>query len=95
VFDPDSRYANLPVARWTRPDGLSIVYVTRRLLPPVPEGVLGEVTLGAGDRLDLEAARTLGDPLKWWQIADANPALDPDELDCQPGRRVRIAAPRL
>lgn len=33
-----------------------------------------------GDRLDLIAQRYLGDPLAYWLIADANPALDADEL---------------
>ena len=35
---------------------------------------------GGGDRLDLVAARYLGDPTAAWQVADANGALDPDEL---------------
>jgi len=95
MFDPDSRYANLPLSAFTRPDGRTIVYATRRMLPPVPEQVLTEVTIGPADRLDLVAARTLGDPLKWWQVADANPTLDPDDLDAWPGTRVRVSTPRF
>jgi nucleoid-associated protein YgaU len=32
------------------------------------------------DRLDLIAARTLGDPLLFWRIADANDAMNPFDL---------------
>ena len=42
--------------------------------------------VAAGDRLDLIAARYLGDPTAAWQIADANAALDPDELTGAGGR---------
>ncbi|MGW1245219.1 hypothetical protein [Streptomyces bobili] len=37
-------------------------------------------TVAEGDRLDLLAQRYLGDPLAYWLIADANAALDPDDL---------------
>ena len=40
-----------------------------------------------GDRLDLLAARLLGDAELWWRIADANPELDPEELT-RPDRTV-------
>jgi nucleoid-associated protein YgaU len=33
------------------------------------------------DRLDLIAATYYGDPTAYWQIAEANDALDPGELD--------------
>ena len=47
------------------------------------------------DRLDLLAARYLGDPTAWWRICDANLALDPDALvgpDAE-GRIITIPAP--
>jgi nucleoid-associated protein YgaU len=43
----------------------------------------------ASDRLDLIAARTLGDPLLFWRIADANLALDPFDL-VEPGRALTV-----
>ncbi len=36
--------------------------------------------IAADDRLDLLAARYLGDPAAAWRICDANLALDPDAL---------------
>lgn len=36
--------------------------------------------VAADDRLDLIAFRYYGDPAGWWQICDANTALDPEEL---------------
>ena len=37
--------------------------------------------------------RYFGDPGQWWQIADANPVLDPQELTAEPGRRSTIPLP--
>lgn len=43
----------------------------------------------AGDRYDILAARFLGDPMKWWMIADLNPQVFyPENL--QPGAMLRI-----
>lgn len=36
--------------------------------------------VSAGDRLDLIAARYLGDPALFYRIVDANPSLTPEEL---------------
>lgn len=42
-----------------------------------------------GDRYDSLAAQFLGDPLKWWMIADQNPQVFyPENL--QPGAMLRI-----
>lgn len=95
MFEHDSRYARLPTATRVGGDGRTIAYAVRRVLPPSPEDIIAEVEIGAGDRLDLVAVRTHGDPGQWWQIMDANPVLDPWELEREPGARVRIAAPRI
>ena len=61
-------------------------YLRRRELPdPRDVRPLAVHAVAQGDRLDLLGARYLGDPLAAWQIADANAALDPDELTA-PGR---------
>jgi len=81
VFEPDSRYADLPTATHTTVDGRQIVYVTRRFLPRAAALVpIGRVLVTEDDRLDRIAARTLGDPLQYWRICDANEAMNPDEL---------------
>lgn len=100
MFDPTSRYANLPPAtRVTRDaDGLerTTVYVTRRFIPPLGAGIsLVEHRVTEGERLDNITARYLGDPLQFWQVCDANGVLRPSELEAPVGRVVDIALPRL
>ena len=80
-----SRYANVAVAEVTVPDGAggerTVRYLLRRrLLDPTQVPPIAHHRLDAADRLDLVAARYLGDPLAAWQVADVNLALDPDEL---------------
>jgi len=90
------RYANLPTLSVTGPDGRIVTYVTRRFLPQgAAMPLLLGVTVTQGDRLDLIAARTLGDPEQFWRICDANDALDPFELTATLGRVLRIAVPQF
>ena len=92
-FPPTSRYYGLETATLEGADGQTIVYLRRRFLPP-PErfALLREHVIAEGERLDLIAATYMGDPLQWWRIADANRALNPDEL-IEIGRRLRITLP--
>ena len=94
MFDPESRYAGLQVLEQQGPDGRMIRFVERRFLPR-SEGMraLGAVAVADGDRLDLITARTLGDPLQYHRICDANDALHPPDLVADPGRRLKIPAP--
>jgi hypothetical protein len=94
AFGPTSRYHLIDTATWDAADGLSIVYLRRRFVPP-PErfAVVAEYVVGAGDRLDTIAAAQLGDPEQFWRICDANVALRPDELTDELGRRLRITLP--
>ncbi len=95
MFEHDSRYAKIGNARYLTPEGDEIVYKQRRFLPrgdTLP--VLTRVTVGPVDRLDLIAARTLGDPLRFWRVADANNALSPWELTDTPGRVLRVPLPQ-
>ena len=96
MFDPGSRYLGLAIATVVVADtdgtGREIRYVRRRLIP----GERGMVTLlehrvVQGDRLDNIAARTLGDPLLYWRICDANRAARPGDLTATSGRALRIA----
>jgi nucleoid-associated protein YgaU len=89
-----SRYHGTAVTMFTAPDGARIPYLARRLLTdPASFTTVAEYTVVAGDRLDLIAFRLLGDSELWWQIADANPALDPRELTAPVGRKLRITLP--
>src|SRR4051812_41719649 len=90
-YPRSSRYHGVPVAVHTEPDGRQVPYLRRRLLPdPARLGSIAEHSVSVGDRLDMLAHRYLGSADQWWQIADANPALDPRELTATPGRRIRI-----
>lgn len=90
-FGPSSRYLNTPVASRTGPDGQRLRYLRRRLMPDPKAEPLGFHAVSDGDRIDRIAARTLGDPLLWWRLADTNLALDPADLTATVGRTLRIA----
>ena len=95
MFDPTSRYFALETAILTTPDGRSIAYKRRRFLPRSEDlPLLAEAAAAQGERLDLFTARTLGDPLQFWRICDANAVIDPFELVAEPGRRLRIPVPQ-
>lgn len=49
----------------------------------------GQHRVVAGERLDLIAARLIGDPHRYWRIADANPTAAVDALE-EPGRDLDI-----
>jgi hypothetical protein len=79
------RYDGLEVGTATIPDGeggaRQVRYWRRRPLPPPGAAApLAVHAVTAQDRLDLVTARYLGDPTAFWQVADANAALDPDAL---------------
>ncbi|MEU2832878.1 LysM domain-containing protein [Streptomyces lavendulae] len=94
MFSATSRYQNVPTASLTLPDGRTVTYVRRRF-PPDPDTLttVGTHVVVAGERLDLVAARELGDPEQGWRIADAHRVLDPELLTRVPGRRLRITLP--
>jgi hypothetical protein len=100
MFEPNSRYAPLPVATIEVPgpggEPRPVRYVRRRFLPP-PESAttVVEHPVVQGERLDNITARYLGDPTQFWRVCDANNVLRPQELTDEPGRRIRIALPQL
>jgi hypothetical protein len=76
-----SRYYGLPTATLTLADGRTVVYLTRRFVPPPdPSAVVYEYPVTPADRLDLTAYRYLGDPEQFWRVADANTAMNPADL---------------
>ena len=78
MFDAKSRYAS--AATETVPDtrGRTVTVV----LPPPPpaQSLLGTHVLRQGERLDLLAAKYLGDPAGYWRIAAQNDAMLPEAL---------------
>ncbi|MPY54472.1 LysM peptidoglycan-binding domain-containing protein [Streptomyces acidicola] len=87
-----SRYHDAEIGVHRQPDGTEVRYTKRRLLPPLDqqEDEVQPHTVAAGDRPDLLAQRYFGDPSQWWQIADANPVLGPNELTDEAGRVIDI-----
>lgn len=95
LFPPGSRYAMTPTAIHTTADGRNIIHLTRRFLPqPESLSLIREHQVIDGERIDNVAAVNLGDPLQYWQVADANLADDPAELTAVAGRRLRITMPQ-
>jgi nucleoid-associated protein YgaU len=96
-FPTDSRYYRSSTLTHTTPDGESITYLARRFVPQpgAPNfSTVANHTVKQGDRLDLIAAKYLGDPLIFWLICDANGAIRPDELVETPGTVLSITMPQ-
>jgi nucleoid-associated protein YgaU len=91
VIFPESRYANVPSYQVRMDDGRTVTALGIRFLPPTPANYVH--TFVAGDRLDLLAHTFYHDARKFWQIADANPEMDPVDL-AVPGRQLLIPPDR-
>jgi nucleoid-associated protein YgaU len=83
AFPTDSRYYNSATLSYTTPTGQTVTYLARRFVPQpgTPNySTVATHTVVQGDRLDLIAAKYLGDPLMYWLICDANGAMRPNDL---------------
>ena len=99
MIDPNSRYSPIEVKTHTitGADGKErkLRHLARRFLPAADGGTtLLEHKVKTGDRLDRLAARYLGDPTQFWQLADANLVLRPEEMTDLPGRPIVVALPQ-
>ena len=85
MVGPTSRYAAIPLATLlvvTDGDQREVRYLRRRFVPsPASHSVVVEHRLESGERLDLLAARYLGDPTQFWRLCDATGTLRPEELE--------------
>jgi nucleoid-associated protein YgaU len=96
-YPADSRYYRFFTLQYTAPNGPSVSYLARRFVPQpgAPNfATVAQHTVKSGDRLDLIAAKYLGDPLVYWLICDANGAIRPDELVETPGTTINITTPQ-
>jgi nucleoid-associated protein YgaU len=97
TFPTDSRYYGYGVLQYTAPNGQQIPYLQRRIVPQpgAPNyATINQYTVRQGDRLDLIAAKYLGDPLMAWLICDANGAMRPYDLVAMPGTVLSITTPQ-
>ena len=80
----------------TLPDGREVSYVRRRIIPSTASyAVANVVSVSDSDRLDLIAHQNVGSPEAFWQIADANEAMHPDDLTETVFRDLVIPIPRF
>jgi hypothetical protein len=96
-FPTDSRYRAFATLQYTSPDGETVTYLARRYVPQPGAPTFATVarhTVVHGDRLDLIAAKYLGDPLLFWLICDANGAMRPDELVETAGTVLSVTMPQ-
>jgi nucleoid-associated protein YgaU len=96
-FPTDSRYYNSATLQYTAPNGQVITYLARRFVPQpgAPNfATINQYTVRQGDRLDLIAAKYLGDPLMFWLICDANGAIRPHDLVATVGEVLAITTPQ-
>lgn len=97
TFPTNSRYYGSAVLQYTAPDGQVIPYLARRIAPQpgAPNyATVNQYTVQQGDRLDLIAAKYLGDPILAWLICDANGAMKPHDLVATPGSVLNITMPQ-
>jgi hypothetical protein len=97
TFPTDSRYYGSKTLTYVTPAGETITYLARRIVPQpgAPNfATVAQHTVKQGDRLDLIAAKYLGDPLIFWLVCDANGAIEPQELLATPGRVLNITTPQ-
>jgi hypothetical protein len=91
VIDADSRYAG--VGSDTLDGDDEVMFLRRRFLPPA-SGIEAPETRDVTNiprwRLDLIAAYALGDAFAFWQICDANDAMNPATLLDECGNQLRI-----
>jgi len=96
TFPADSRYYGSSTLCITS-DGHTVSYLARRIVPQpgAPNfATVAHHNVAQGDRLDLIAAKYLGDPLLFWLICDANGAIRPEKLMATPGTVLNITTPQ-
>lgn len=88
MFFRGSRYEHVETKEHVADDGRVIRFKALRHLPDTP-GLTGHV-VDDGERIDHVAFQELGDPERFWRIADANVVVDPRDLVAEPGRVIDI-----
>ncbi|WP_199856434.1 hypothetical protein [Lunatibacter salilacus] len=90
-FPATSRYYPIATTHMDGPDEEAILYLRRRFVPP-PEFYSSQQRhrVADGERLDNITAMYLGDPEQFWQVADANGVMKPQELIEKAGNLLRI-----
>lgn len=94
TLQPNSRYYSIGTTTFTRPDGVVVRYLNRRIIPQPDQFTrIRQYVVVQGDRIDTVANAQIGDPLLYWILCDANGASDPDLLTADAGRVLSITLP--
>ena len=94
-FPVTSRYYRIDTTLLKTSDGKTVAYLRRRFIPPADSlSLIGIYQVKQGDRLDNITANFIGDPEQFWQVADANNAIKPEELTDEPGTQLLITQPQ-
>ena len=90
-FPITSRYHHIEMTTIDGLDDQPIVYLKRRFIPP-PEHYFSiqQHIVQQRERLDNITAKYLIDPEQFWQLADANLSMQPQELTERIGRILNI-----
>src|SRR5689334_24650969 len=97
MFDFTSRYYSLEDATFVDAAGRTFVYKRRRFVPRASNSqTIAEIPVAQGDRLDLLTARTIGNAEFFWQLCDANNAMNPFDLTANDmaGHMLRVPQPQ-
>lgn len=90
MFYRGSRYATVPTAEFTGPDGRTVRYTRARFVTaPATDRVH---TVREGDRPDLVAHEYLQESERFWLVCDANAVMWPPDLTATPGAVVAVPA---
>jgi hypothetical protein len=93
TFAATSRYYATDTTTLETVDGTVFRYLRRRFLPALDRfTLLQQYQVTEGDRLDNVTAKFLRDPEQFWRLCDANPVMNPVELE-KLGTRIRITLP--
>lgn len=94
AFATNSRYHGIATATMEDSNGDPVVFVKRRIVPaPAQFYLLQKHIVSQGERPDLLAHKYYNDAEKFWQLADANAALDADDLTADPGKQIQVTLP--
>jgi hypothetical protein len=91
MFFRGSRYESVAEDEITARDGRTIRYKRMRFIPDA-RGSLS-YTVRQGDRPDLAAYNTLGDPEQFWRLCDVNRIQRPADLTRAPGTQIQVPGP--
>jgi nucleoid-associated protein YgaU len=87
MFTDKSRYAQVATVETQTTGGRSVVALKLRRLPPEAGDAY---TVKDNDRLDLLAQQQYGDGTRFWHIADANSALQANDLTAVTGENLSL-----